>query len=285
MTCTTCSKYTKGITVSQSFLDCCEPIMHTKAQTPDPTIVTSPQAFGRFRNEYDSWLKTILRDSLENLSGPALISTQAALAQIELNIASNAEIIPAGIEDFLKRVANYGVTMGLGQVSATLTPDLRVDAVNRQIKEQMVRLSEQGRITSQHTFREIVGDGLETGESIRSLTDRVQSYFEKDGDGDRAIRWRAERIARTEASRSLNEGQVTAWKESGVTRMQWAIAPNPCQFCAAVSTKMQSVDVPFFNQGDRITGVNGGVLKFDYSSVKSPPLHPNCRCTLLPDVP
>lgn len=281
--CETCNN--KAITVTQSFLDCVAPIMHTKSATPDPTIVTSPQAFGRFRNEYDRWLRGILVVSLENLSGASLISTQAAVAQIELNIQQNAAIIPAGIEDYLKRVATLGVKMGLGAITATLSPELQVDAVNRQIRDQMVRLTKQGQITSQHALREIVGDGLETGESINDLTKRVQNYFEKDGPGDRAVKWRAERIARTEASRSLNQGQVTAWKESGVTRMRWLVAPSPCQFCEAVSQKMQSIDVPFFNQGDSIAGTKGGTMKFDYDAVKSPPLHPNCRCTLLPDVP
>ena len=281
--CDTCNN--KAITVTQSFLDCVAPIMHTKSATPDPTIVTSPQAFGSFRNEYDRWLRGILTDSLSNLSGPALISTQAAVAQIERNIAQNARVIPSGIEEYLKRVATIGVRMGLGAIAAALDPAVRVDAVNRQIKEQMVRLTKQGQITSQHALREIVGDGLETGESIADLTKRVQNYFEKDGPGDRAVKWRAERIARTEASRSLNQGQVTAWKESGVTRMSWLVAPQPCQFCAAVSQKMQSIDVPFFSQGDSIVGTKGGTMKFDYDAVTSPPLHPNCRCTLLPDVP
>ena len=281
--CETCNN--KAITVTQSFLDCVAPIMHTKSATPDPTIVTSPQAFGSFRNEYDRWLRGILTDSLSSLTGPALISTQAAVAQIERNIAQNARVIPSGIEEYLKRVATIGVRMGLGAIAAALDPAVRVDAVNRQIKEQMVRLTKQGQVTSQHALREIVGDGLETGESIADLTKRVQNYFEKDGPGDRAVKWRAERIARTEASRSLNQGQVTAWKEAGVTRMQWLVAPSPCQFCFAVSQKMQSIDVPFFNQGDSLTGRDGGVMKFDYDAVTSPPLHPNCRCTLLPDVP
>ncbi len=281
--CETCNN--KAITVTQSFLDCVAPIMHTKSATPDPTIVTSPQAFGRFRNEYDRWLRGILTDSLSNLTGAALVSTQAAVAQIELNIQQNARIIPPGIEEYLKRVATLGVRMGLGAIAAALDPAVRVDAVNRQIGEQMVRLTKQGQITSQHALREIVGDGLETGESINDLTKRVQNYFEKDGPGDRAVKWRAERIARTEASRSLNQGQVTAWKESGVTRMRWLIAPQPCQFCEAVSQKMQSIDVPFYNQGDSIAGTKGGTMKFDYDAVTSPPLHPNCRCTLLPDVP
>lgn len=281
--CETCCN--KSVTVSQSFIDCIAPIMHTKAATPDPTVVTSAQAFGRYRNDYDKWLRSILLDSMKDLSGPALISTQAAVAQMQHNIALNSETLPLGIENYLRRVAQLGVAAGLGAIGAMLDPEIRVDAVNRQIREQAVRLSEQGRITSEHVLKEIVGDGLETGESIRTLTRRVQDYFEKDGDGDRAVKWRAERIARTEASRSLNEGQVTAWKEAGVTHMKWEIAPSPCQFCDAMSVKMQSIDTPFFSQGDSLKGKQGGIMKFDYASVKSPPLHPNCRCTLIPDVP
>jgi hypothetical protein len=66
--------------------------------------------------------------------------------------------------------------------------------------------------------------------------------------------------------------------------MKWQIAPNPCEFCRAMSQKPHPIDEPFYNVGDRLVTGKGRILNFDYAAVKSPPLHPNCRCTLLPIV-
>jgi hypothetical protein len=49
-----------------------------------------------------------------------------------------------------------------------------------------------------------------------------------------------------------------------------------------MSQKPHPIDEPFYNVGDRLTTSKGKILNFDYAAVKSPPLHPNCRCTLLP---
>jgi hypothetical protein len=38
----------------------------------------------------------------------------------------------------------------------------------------------------------------------------------------------------------------------------------------------------FFKKWSEYVGANGWVLKLDYESVKWAPLHPRCRCTLLP---
>jgi hypothetical protein len=47
--------------------------------------------------------------------------------------------------------------------------------------------------------------------------------------------------------------------------------------CQAMHWKVISLDENFVNKGDTWAWV-----KIDYSDVDWPPLHPNCRCTLLP---
>ena len=157
-----------------------------------------------------------------------------------------------------------------------------LEQVERTMQQQMLRLSNQGIITARGTLKELLGDTLETGATPAQVRERVQEWARRGGDQDRAVKWRAERIARTESSRSLNQGQVAAWEDAGLTRMSWEIARNPCEFCAAMKTGSHGIGQPFLSLGSTLKGTNGGQMTVDYDNVMTPPLHPNCRCTLTP---
>lgn len=152
------------------------------------------------------------------------------------------------------------------------------------MKEQLLRLSNQGVITARGTLKELLGDTLAQGATPREIAQRVEEWAKRTGDQERSVRWRAERIARTEASRSLNSGQVAAWEDMGVTRMKWLVAPNPCEFCEAVGKQVNAVGLRdnFFDKGSTISGAKGGTLQLNYESVQGAPLHPNCRCAVEP---
>jgi len=44
------------------------------------------------------------------------------------------------------------------------------------------------------------------------------------------------------------------------------------------------LDQNYLNKYDELLGLEGGVLKIDYASLSAPPLHPNCRCVIVPVV-
>lgn len=94
---------------------------------------------------------------------------------------------------------------------------------------------------------------------------------------DRLLKQRALMIARTEIIAAATEGQIAAWKQaqadgflSREARKQWMVTPDDrlCQRCAAMDG--QSVPIAqSFTEGT--------------STVSGPPLHPNCRCTIVID--
>ena len=74
---------------------------------------------------------------------------------------------------------------------------------------------------------------------------------------------RAEVIARTETAFADVAGNVALYKEAGVTEATWIAADaNPCDDCDDLDGTSVPVD------GDRM-----------------PPLHPNCRCDIVPQLP
>ena len=102
-------------------------------------------------------------------------------------------------------------------------------------------------------------------------------------------------IARTEVSRASNEGTLMGYRQSGVVKgMQWWTATDErtCQFCSQMHGETFSIDEPIFKKGDTMTGKlslleqeqgkTPSTLKFNYEAIEHPPLHPRCRCVLLP---
>lgn len=113
-------------------------------------------------------------------------------------------------------------------------------------------------------LKAVLAEGLEKEESIEQLAKRVEDVF------DIAIGSRARTIARTEVLKSTNAATLEAYKQSKVVKgKEWLTARD-----AKVDDLCRSLD--------------GKVIKLDADFKESsysgpfPPLHPNCRCTLIP---
>jgi len=112
---------------------------------------------------------------------------------------------------------------------------------------------------------DIIKRGQEEGWSVAEMRRALTSKFEDEFD-----KVRAEMIARTETIRSSNAGALEAYKQAFVEYKQWhaSIDGRQCPDCEALYqeslTEPLEVWEPFA----------AGILY--------PPLHPNCRCTILP---
>lgn len=131
-------------------------------------------------------------------------------------------------------------------------------------------------------LRRTLAEGIEAGEGIQTLRKRIAERF-----GDKVTRQQATVIARTETIWAWNEGAVQGYIQSGVvTRKEWVTAHDDrtCEFCPEMDGKVVSVETEFFNKGDEMIGSAGGTLHFDYEGIGHPPLHPQCRCAIVPVV-
>jgi HK97 family phage portal protein len=131
-------------------------------------------------------------------------------------------------------------------------------------------------------LRQTLAEGIEEGEAIPKLRKRITDKF-----GESVTRYEATRIARTETIWAWNEGAVQGYIQSGVVRKkQWLCANDErtCQWCPEMDGKIVEVEATFFNKGDGFEGSQGGLLTFDYEEIGHPPLHPQCRCTIIPVV-
>lgn len=116
--------------------------------------------------------------------------------------------------------------------------------------------------------RELTTGIVELGEALSTLTDRVNAIF------DQASRSRARRIAWTETSRAVHSAQEQAAIHSGVvTGWKWLLSSDSCPLCTAIAARTPAVKL---GQPFAIIGSDP-----NYSTVKFPPAHPHCRCSLI----
>jgi len=113
---------------------------------------------------------------------------------------------------------------------------------------------------------------VEAGESIPKIRDRVRELFGS------MEKWKAEQLARTEILKASNKGWLEGARQSGVVEgKQWLayVDRRCCPECASMDGVTMALDSGF--------KMKGGEELFDYTgdALQHPPLHPDCRCTLI----
>lgn len=167
--------------------------------------------------------------------------------------------LESAIEPHVNAVARDGARAGLEQVGVSPLDAMLSQANARagdwaqaHAAELVKGLDE----TTRSAVNDLVQQALEEGWSNDQLADALSS----DGAFDDA---RAEMIARTETAAADVQGNLIGWQESGVVAgKEWKTGAGCCDECDELNGEVVPLDEEF-PDGD-------------------PPLHPNCRCDVLP---
>ena len=120
--------------------------------------------------------------------------------------------------------------------------------------------------------------GLDNDEDLAAIRQRLEDNFAFQ-------RVRADKIARTETTRFSNFSTQDAWEKSGVVQAKiWytSLDERVCPYCGPMHGKEIGLSENYFTKGDEFKGDAERPLTLGYSNVDAPPLHPSCRCTILP---
>lgn len=99
---------------------------------------------------------------------------------------------------------------------------------------------------------------------------------------------RAEMLAHTGTMWAYNEGAMQRYGVEGVGVVEWLTANDDlrCPFCAEMNGKRIETGDAFFGAGDSLVIPEVGSMKIPTGArgfdIRHPPLHPNCRCALVP---
>lgn len=159
-------------------------------------------------------------------------------------------------------------------------------------------------------LHQLIIDSIMAGDGPYQLEKKIRLLYSN------MSKYRATRIARTEVIWGQNEGAELGYIQSGVVlEKQWltALDERTCPFCAEMNGKHIALGANFFNKGDslvlpkpekiiksiEITTTHGKWVYevynkyqkadsiryvFNYEDIRHPPLHPHCRCCLIPIV-
>ena len=128
-------------------------------------------------------------------------------------------------------------------------------------------------------LRDVIGTGLRESQTTGEISRRVAGLFDE---------WRgykSAQIARTEEARAASRGSLESWRASGlVEAVEWLCASDACDFCLELQAQHPVVPIgdAFMPEGSEITLTDGRSMALDYSDILHPPVHPNCRCDIIP---
>ncbi len=151
------------------------------------------------------------------------------------------------------------------------------------IKTNSLQVAKEINTETEKQIRATLAQGMRENETIQELTARIMHVF------GTASTYRAFMIARTESAMAENYADVVAWEQTGVVESkQWFTAEDEhvCGFCHEMDGVTITLKQSFFNKGDvmMFEDKNGKPheMTLDFRTIGEPPLHPNCRCVLLP---
>jgi HK97 family phage portal protein len=119
--------------------------------------------------------------------------------------------------------------------------------------------------TDREALSNLITDGYNDGLSVPEIRNSITNKFED------ISKNQSSRITRTEVMRVSNMANIDAYKQSGVVEGKQWLTAGATDECSAYEGKIEELDNNFFS------------IQSEFDS-GDPPLHPNCRCVIIPVV-
>lgn len=242
-------------------------------------VAKSEQSEKQYISELRKYFARQEKESIDRLNGQKAISRERAnkvLFDLAAENKVGAEIFIPILMNFLEEAGNDALDL-LGLDDTVF--DTSVAAVQSLYRKVALKGIASMNKTTKSKVRKVLSQAIIDGLSIDETARGIKEVFKE------ADTVRAQRIARTETLRAGNAGALEAYKQSGVViGKQWFTAMDEmvCEWCAPMNGRVKALNNNFFHQGESFTGKDGGIIRLDYSNIEEPPLHVNCRCTLIP---
>lgn len=133
--------------------------------------------------------------------------------------------------------------------------------------------------TLRQGIKAILINGVKRGDSPEVIGRKIRAKYTAFN------RKQALTIARTETIRAANYTNEQAFIQSNVVSgKEWftSLDERVCPYCIPLNNKVFDLKEVIFEKDSTFTGDSDTPITFSYDSVIAPPLHPNCRCTLVP---
>lgn len=226
-----------------------------------------------FANKVEQFIGDLIERGVSRIPEETVKMQTKALFDLE------EEIVRAEIDftPLLKEVAIQSGQQALNLVGEdkpylALGMDTHIKRNVRKFAKSMIK-------TDRDKMIDIISQGIAEGQSVPAIQASVLDTFED------YSKVQAERVTRSEVIRASNQGAVDAWRESdAVVAKQWLTAEDDRVDgeCEEMNGKIIGLESNFNSTIRDLFESDMANQLLDYGAVEEPPLHPNCRCTLLP---
>lgn len=224
----------------------------------------------QFENKLKQFIGGIVKDGVSKLDNRENLKDSSLLNKDKLITEAVAKFTPI-LTEVLVSSGNHANRL-LKLDTPYIPKAMKAFDVREQVRKQIEMFAGSMVDTDEEAMVDIITAGLQEGSSIPAIKQAITEKF------DVYTKTQAERITRTEVLKASNYGLEDAYAQSGVVvGKQWLTAGDPCPECAEFDGMIVDLGDEYAAKGDTV-----GNLTLDYSNVENPPLHPNCRCTILP---
>jgi HK97 family phage portal protein len=243
----------------------------------------------RVQDEQEKKIKGQMADFFREAKGRVVDAAKKELTENELLVIALAieqtleelqiELQPISLTAFLD-AAITGGTVAAEFLGLDFDPD--DEELRRKLREYSLEFAKRIISTTRKDMLGLLAKAEQDKWTYTKLKDEIRGKFNQYSEN------KAQMIARTETVKMVNLGSATSYIQNGFFNLEWHAIDDKktCPFCNKMDGKVTPVGVPFASKGETITAEdedgNPVSMKIDYANVEVPPLHPNCRCALLP---
>lgn len=227
-----------------------------------------------FRQKVEAFIITLVEKALSQ------VDEEVARMQKKALFNEQDEILRATV-DFTPILEQVGVLSAQQALQFVNDDDTVYNPfdLRKRVEKNVAKFAKSMVETDKNKIIDTIARGIAEGQSVPSIRNSLIQEFEE------YSKSQAERITRTEVIRASNEGTLDAWKQSDVvTGKQWLTAEDDRvdEDCSDMNGVIVDLDTSYNGAIKDLFDEETASKLLDYGSVQEPPLHPNCRCTLLP---
>lgn len=193
------------------------------------------------------------------------------------------ELLPL-VEDALLAGAAGGFDLLIPELAVMADFDVLNDAILQHLQGFRIEVLEPLNETTRQAIRQTIEDWIISGEHF----DKFKKAFVETLEDVVLTATRAEMIAITEVTNLFAEGNMIAWKSTGlVSGKRWMTAQDDlvCDICRPLDGKVVEIDTDFGLGVDEMTpAMLERALAGEDFTWQRPAAHPRCRCWLQPFV-
>lgn len=211
-----------------------------------------------FADKVKSFIDRMVEKALENV--PNEVSEMQNKALI-----NEDELIVEATLDFEPILTQVATQAGIEAIK--LVADEQVYSpfeIQKVVKSRVEKFAKSMVETDKNKLIDMITEGVQGGSSIPEISGNIRDTF---GEFSKT---QTERIVRTEVSFASSSAQIDAWEQSGVVEGKEWITSDPCPECEPYDGQVVGLNKAFYSESEFADG--------------DPPLHPNCKCAIVPIV-